>query len=173
MNARVASTLAALAGAGLLGFGYYLQYEKGLEPCPLCLVQRAFFYALTVVFLVTTLHGPRGWGLRVYGFIAMLLAAGGFATASRQVWLQHLPADKVPACGPDLEFMLENFPLGQTLEKLFAGSGQCAEVQWTFLNLSIAEWALAWFAAFFLLGLWLLIHRRTAPVDKLTKAIRS
>jgi disulfide bond formation protein DsbB len=173
MNARFACALAALAGAGLLGFGYFLQHVKGLEPCPLCLVQRAFFYLLIVVFMLCAIHGPQAWGRRVYGFVAMLFAAGGFATASRQVWLQHLPADKVPACGPDLAFMLENLPLARTLEKLFAGSGQCAEVQWTFLSLSIAEWALAWFAAFFLLGLWLLIRREKIPVDKLTRAIRS
>jgi len=172
MNARIACGLAALAGAGLLGFGYYLQYMKGLEPCPLCLVQRAFFYSLIVVFTLCAIHGPRGWGWRIYGFIAMLFAAGGFATASRQVWLQHLPPDKVPACGPDLAFMLDNFPLGQTLEKLFAGSGQCAEVQWTFLGRSIAEWALAWFAAFFLLGLWLLIRKRVVPLDELRRASR-
>jgi len=173
MNARLACALAALAGAGLLGFGYYLQHVKGLEPCPLCLVQRGFFYLLIVVFLLCAVHGPRGWGQRSYGLAAMLFAAGGFATASRQVWLQHLPPDKVPACGPDLAFMLENLPLARTLEKLFAGSGQCAEVKWTFLNLSIAEWALAWFAAFFLLGLWLLIRQPKVPVDKLTRAIRS
>jgi len=173
MNARVACALAALAGAGLLGFGYYLQHIKGIEPCPLCLVQRAFFYLLIVVFMLCAIHGPGNLGRRLYGFVAMLLAIGGFATASRQVWLQHLPADKVPACGPDLAYMLENLPLARTLEKLFAGSGQCAEVQWTFLHLSIPEWSLGWFAAFFLLALWLLIHRPKKPVDKLTRAIRA
>ncbi len=173
MNARLACALAALAGGGLLGFGYFLQHVKGLEPCPLCLVQRGFFYLLIVAFLLCAIHGPHGWGQRIYGLAAMLFAAGGFATASRQVWLQHLPPDKVPACGPDLAFMLENLPLARTLEKLFAGSGQCAEVQWTFLNLSIAEWALAWFAVFFLLGLWLLIRQPKVPADKLTRAIRA
>jgi disulfide bond formation protein DsbB len=81
----------------------------------------------------------------VYSGIAILFALGGAATATRQVWLQHLPADKVPQCGPDLGFMLENFPLSQTLQKLVAGSGECAAVDWTFLRLSIAEWSLAWF----------------------------
>jgi len=173
MNARVVTALAALAGAGLLGFGYFLQHVKGLEPCPLCLVQRAFFYLLILVFLIATLHGSRGLGMRLYGLVAMLFAAGGFATASRQVWLQHLPKDQVPACGPDLTYMLEHLPLARTLEKLFAGSGQCAEVKWTFFNLSIAEWALAWFGLFFLLGLWLLIRRPKRQVDKLTRLIRS
>lgn len=173
MNARFACVLAALAAAGLLGFGYFLQFTKGIEPCPLCLVQRAFFYALIVVFMLAAIHWPSGWGRRLYGFVAMLFAAGGFATASRQVWLQHLPADKVPACGPDLAFMLENLPLARTIQKLFAGSGQCAEVKWTFVGFSIPEWALAWFAVFFLLGLWLLIHKGQTPVDKLGKALRA
>lgn len=173
MNARVACALAALISAGLLGFGYFLQHIKGLEPCPLCLVQRAFFYLLILVFLIATLHGPRTLGMRLYGLAAMLFSAGGFATASRQVWLQHLPKDQVPSCGPDLAYMLKNLPLSRTLEKLFAGSGQCAEVDWTFLNLSIAEWALAWFGIFFLLGLWLLIRRPKRQVDKLTRVIRS
>ena len=80
--------------------------------------------------------------------------------AARQVWLQHLPADKVPACGPDLYFMLENLPLARTLEKLFTGSGQCAEVNWKSLGLSIAEWSLACFTVLALYSLWLGFRRR-------------
>jgi disulfide bond formation protein DsbB len=143
----------------LLGFGYYLQYARGLEPCPLCLLQRGFFYALLVIFLIAALQGPRGRGRLVYGGLAALFAVGGAAVASRQVWLQHLPKDKVPQCGPDLFFMLENFPLSQALQKLVAGTGECAVVDWTFLGLSIAEWSLAWFCLFFLYGLWLAMRR--------------
>lgn len=171
MNARIACAFAALAGAGLLGFGYFLQYAKGIEPCPLCLIQRAFFYALIVVFLVAAIHAPRGWGGRVYGVFAMLFAAGGLATAARQVWLQHLPADKVPACGPDLAFMLKNLPLARTIEKLFAGSGECAEVKWTFLGFSIPEWSLACFAAFFVFALWLVVKRGLTRLDNLGRAL--
>ena len=158
MKARFATALAALAGAGLLGFGYFLQYAKGLEPCPLCLVQRAFFYLLILVFLIATLHGPTALGMRLYGFLAMLLSVGGFATASRQVWLQHLPPDQVPACGPDLKFMIDNFPLSRTLTFLVRGSGQCAEVHWRFLGLSIAEWSLLWFAGFIVYALWIAVR---------------
>jgi disulfide bond formation protein DsbB len=71
------------------------------------------------------------------------------------VWLQHLPPEKVPACGPDLFFMLENFPLSRTLGTLIKGTGECAVVDWTFLGLSIAEWSLAWFVALFCYALWL------------------
>ena len=145
----------ALACAGLLGVGYYLQYFEGQEPCPLCLVQRAFYYGVLVVFAVAALHGPRQAGKTAYCVIAAILALGGFGVAARHVWLQHLPPDQVPACGPDLLYMLENLPLARTLEKLFMGSGQCAEVDWRLLGLSIAEWSLAWFAALALYALWL------------------
>jgi disulfide bond formation protein DsbB len=118
-------------------------------------VQRAFYYLVGGVFAVASIHGPSGIGRIAYGGLAALFAAGGIATAGRQVWLQHLPADKVPACGPDLFFMLDNFPLTQTLTKLFAGSGECAVVDWTFLGLSIAEWSLAWFVLLLVYALWL------------------
>jgi disulfide bond formation protein DsbB len=81
-----------------------------------------------------------------------LAAASGVGVAARQVWLQHLPKEQVPPCGPDLFFMMENMPLARTLQLLFRGSGQCAEVDWTFLSLSIAEWSLAWFILFAALG---------------------
>jgi disulfide bond formation protein DsbB len=161
-TARKALTLAALACALLLAFGYYLQHARGLEPCPLCLVQRGFFYAVLAVCAVGALHGR--W-LSFYGLLSGLFAAGGAAAAGRQVWLQHLPPDKVPQCGPDLFFMLDNFPLARTLKTLVAGTGECAAVDWTFLGLSIAEWSLAWFTLL-LLGLIVLAVRARAASAK-------
>jgi len=155
MTSRKAFALAAVVCAALLGFGYYLQHMQGLEPCPLCLVQRGFFYAVGIVCLVAALHGPGRLGSVLYGVLAALFALSGAATAARQVWLQHLPADKVPQCGPDLFFMLENLPLARTLEKLIQGSGECAAVDWKFLGLSIAGWSLVWFAVLALYALWL------------------
>ena len=107
MSWRIAALVPALACAALLGFGYYLQYFQGLQPCPLCLVQRGFFYAVAGTCIIAAIHAPQAWGRTVYGVVAALFAAGGFATASRQVWLQHLPPEKVPQCGPDLYFMQE------------------------------------------------------------------
>lgn len=146
--------------AALLGAGYYLQYVEGQDPCPLCLVQRGFYYAVLAAFALAALHLPGRRGNWIYCGAGALLAAGGFGVAARQVWLQHLPPDQVPSCGPDLFFMLENFPLSRILQKLFLGSGQCAEVNWRFLGLSIAEWSLAWFAALTLFALWLGLRRR-------------
>lgn len=148
------------AGAGvcalLLGFGYFLQYVQGLDPCPLCQVQRAFYYLVGGAFLLGAVHGRF---LPAYGSLAALFSIGGIGTAGRQVWLQHLPADKVPQCGPDLDFMLKNLPLSRTLEKLFTGTGECAVVDWSFLGLSIAEWSLGWFCALFGYALWLALKR--------------
>jgi disulfide bond formation protein DsbB len=151
LTPRKTFALAALACALLLGYGYYLQHVQGLQPCPLCLVQRGFFYAVMAVCIVAALHGR--W-VRLYGALAALAAAGGAAAAGRQVWLQHLPPDKVPQCGPDLFFMLDNFPLSRTLKTLVSGTGECAVVDWTFLGLSIAEWSLLWFIALFLAFAW-------------------
>jgi disulfide bond formation protein DsbB len=160
MTFRTGAALAALACALLLGFGYYLQYAQGLDPCPLCLVQRGFFYAVLIVLGVGALHAR--WRT-VYGSVAALFAAGGAAVAARQVWLQHLPPDKVPQCGPDLYFMLENFPLSRTLKTLVSGTGECAVVDWTFLGLSIAEWSLGWFVALFSFALWLALRGLRGP----------
>jgi protein dithiol:quinone oxidoreductase len=159
MKARVAFGAGAAVSASLLGYGYYLQYVHGLEPCPLCMVQRAFFYVVMVLFMIAALQGPGRIGTAVYSTLVVLFALGGAATAGRQVWLQHLPADKVPQCGPDLFFMLENFPLSRTLAKVFYGSGECAAVDWKFLGLSIAGWALVWFSALALYALWLALRR--------------
>jgi disulfide bond formation protein DsbB len=158
-RSRLLLAAPALACAALLGTGYYLQYFEGQDPCPLCLVQRGFYYGVLVVLALAALHFPGRRGTWAYCGAASLLAAGGFGVAARQVWLQHLPPDQVPACGPDLFFMMENFPLSRILQKLFYGSGQCAEVNWRFLGLSIAEWSLAWFAALALYALWLGLRR--------------
>ena len=154
--------LVALACALLLAFGFYLQYGQGLQPCPLCLVQRGFFMAVMAVCLVAALHRPGRLGTVIYALAAAAFSLGGAAVAGRQVWLQHLPPDKVPQCGPDLFFMMENFPLARTLKTLVSGTGECAAVDWTFLRLSIAEWSLLWFAAFFLYCLWLARPSRPA-----------
>jgi disulfide bond formation protein DsbB len=152
---RLGFAMGALDCALLLGFGYYLQYVQGLQPCPLCMVQRGFFFLLFAAFALGAVHNPGRAGTWVYSLAALFFAAGGAATASRQVWLQSLPPDKVPQCGPDLFFMLENFPLTRTLEKLFYGSGECAVVDWTFLGLSIAGWSLVCFVGLGLYAVWL------------------
>lgn len=152
---RAQFLLGFLACAALLAYALYSQYYGGLTPCPLCTFQRGAFIVLGVVFLVGGLHSPRRpSGRGVYGLLALLAAGLGISVAGRHVWLQHLPPDQVPACGPDLSFMMEAFPLSDVLRKVFTGSGECAKVDWTFLGLSMPEWSLAWFTA---LALWALV----------------
>lgn len=146
MSTRAGYGLGVLACAGLLAFALYLQYVEGQEPCPLCILQRVAFIAMMAVFVIAAAHGPARRGAVAYSTLIVVIAATGAAVAARQVWLQHLPANQVPACGPGLEYMLERFPLTEALRKIFAGSGECAEVKWRFIGLSIAEWSLAWFA---------------------------
>lgn len=149
----------ALACAGLLAYGYYLQHFEGQDPCPLCLLQRGSYYLLGAVLAAAAVHNPGRKGRIAWGIAAFLAAASGVGVAARQVYLQHLPPEQVPACGPDLFFMMENLPAARTLQLLFRGSGQCAEVHWTFLGLSIAEWSLAWFLGFAALALLLALKK--------------
>lgn len=129
----------------LLAFALYLQHFEGQEPCPLCILQRVAFIAMMVIFLAGALHGPGRVGAIVYGGLLFIVAGIGAAIATRHVWLQSLPRNQIPECGPGLEYLLGKFPLSQALEKVFWGSGECAEVGWTFLGLSIAGWSLVWF----------------------------
>lgn len=148
--------LGALICAGLLGFGYYLQFARGLEPCPLCILQRLAFMAFGLAFLVGALLGPTRLGAQLLAGLGLLSAGIGGGIAGRQVWLQSLPADQVPACGPGLDYMVENFPLLKALSMVLRGSGECAQNAWQFLSLGIAAWALVWFALLGALSIYLL-----------------
>lgn len=150
--------LAAAACAGLLGFGYYLQFMQNLEPCPLCILQRLVFMGLGLTFLLGAVVGPGRTGTRIVAGLGVLFAALGAGIAGRQVWLQSLPADQVPACGPGLDYMLGNFPFLKTVSMVLRGSGECAENAWQFLGLGIAAWALAWFAVLGILSICLLLR---------------
>ena len=156
---RTGYVLGTAGCTALLGYGFYLQYFDGQDPCPLCLVQRGFYFGLLFVFLTAAIHAPKGAGRFVYGGLGLLLATGGGGTAGRQVWLQHLPPELVPKCGPDLYYMVDHFPMAKVITNLFRGSGQCAEVTWRFLGLSIAEWSLACFVVFGAFTLWTMIRR--------------
>lgn len=150
---------AAVCIAALVYAIAWLQGYRGLEPCPLCVLDRVAFAVAAAVFVLAALHGPGTLGRRLYALAALVPLAFGVAIAGRHVWLQHLPADRLPACGPSFEYLVENFPLGQALGMILRGSGSCAEVRWRFLGLSIPEWTLALFVALALLAVWLLLKR--------------
>jgi len=144
----------------LLAFALYLQYYQYQDPCPLCILQRIAFIAMMVVFLAGAIHGPRRVGAFFYSALLVLISVVGGSIATRHVWLQHLPKDQVPECGPGLNYMLDRFPLAQALEKIFRGSGECAEVGWRFLGLSIAEWSLLWFVLLAALAVYIALRAR-------------
>jgi disulfide bond formation protein DsbB len=146
--------LALLAITSMLFARLYLQAYLGLDAFPLCMTQRVFVVLWGVIALFGALHNPPGWGRRVYGALCGLAAGVGAAVAGRHVWLQHLPEDQVPACGPSLEYMLENFPFSQALSLVLMGDGNCAETAWTFLGFSIPEQTLAVFCVAILISLW-------------------
>jgi len=143
-----------LCCAGMMGFALYAQHVLLLDPCPLCVLQRVAVIGLGAVFLIAALHDPGGWGRRIYAVIIGLFAGDGVAIAGWHWRLQNLPPNEVPACGPGLDYMLENFPLGEAMRMVFEGSGECAEVVWRFLGLSMPAWVLICLAGLGIAGVW-------------------
>ena len=160
--------LVFVACALLMVTALYMEHFMGLEPCPLCMLQRVAVVAVGLLALVAALHNPPGVvGNRLYaGFIA-LFALAGAGLSSRQLWLQSLPADQVPACGPSVDYLLEAFPLFDVVMIALQGTGDCAKVSWTFLGLSIPGWTLIAFGAFFVMMAFLLFQRPLAANRRL------
>lgn len=150
---------------GLLGYAIYIEKTEYLDACSLCLTQR-FFYAIVALgaFLGLFMIHNRGWQ-SLSSIVYIVGAIGGISTAGRQVWLQHLPAELVPECGLGLMFWLENKPFLETLKLLFQGDGNCAEVDWTFLGFSMAEWSLLFFVTMLLVGLVMFIKRPSQSAE--------
>lgn len=135
-----------------MAFVLYLQLFRGLEPCPLCVFQRVAMIATGLVFLAAALHAPRGGGARsLYTILGLASAGGGGAIAARHVWLQSLPPDQVPACGPTLDYLFDIMPLHQVLATVLKGDGNCAIIDARFLGLSLPAWS---FVSFVLLALY-------------------
>ncbi|NNL95013.1 MAG: disulfide bond formation protein B [Xanthomonadales bacterium] len=159
MSLRTWFFVTAAACASLLGYALYKQHVDYLDPCPLCVIQRVAFMWIGGFALLAAIHNPAGNGSRVYSYIVTAGAAFGAAVAGRHVWLQNLPADQVPECGPGLNYMLENFPFLEVMKTVFLGSGSCAEVHWRFLGLSMPGWTLIWFLGLAIMTLYF-THRK-------------
>jgi len=159
---RFLFVLIAATCAFSMGFALYLDRVLGLTPCPLCMTQRVFVSGCGLVAVAAAIHGATGLWRRIYAALALLFAIGGGAVAGRHVWLQHLPEDQVPACGPDLQYMLENFPFTEALEMILMGDGNCAEVVWTFAGFSIPQQTLLLFSALSVACLWQLLRSESA-----------
>jgi protein dithiol:quinone oxidoreductase len=151
-NSRLLNLLIFLATALIIGTALYMEHVMLLEPCGLCITQRVFVVLAGLVCLAAAIHNPAAKGRRNYAFGAAAMCVTGSYFAIRQIWLTYLPEDQVPACGPGFSYMLDNFPLMDTLNFLLKGDGNCAEVSWRFLGIfSIPELALMGFIALFAL----------------------
>ena len=156
---RIFFSIIFIVCASLLGFGLYLEHAVGLEPCPLCVFQRIAYIMVGLIALIGAIHNPQKLFERIYTGLILIASLCGAGIAGRQVWLQHLPEDKIPECGPGLDYILDAFPFTDALKMILSGSGECAEVQWTFLSFSIAEWSIVWFIFFLILSLTLIYKR--------------
>ena len=144
---RLFNFLGFLITAGLMAYALFAQYVQGYEACPLCIFQRIAMVALGIVFLVAALHSPRGAGARVYAALGVIVALIGATISGRHVYIQHLPEDRIPSCGPGLDYIFDAFPVLDAIKMVFTGSGECAVVNWQFLGFSMPAWVLAWFVA--------------------------
>ena len=159
-DARRGNLLGFMACLALMGYALYAQHILGLEPCPLCIFQRVAVILLGMVFLVAALHGPGRAGRSVYALLVFTAAAAGAGVAGRHLWLQSLPPERVPACGPGLDYMLEAFPFTEMLQTVLSGSGECAQVDWRFLGLAMPAWVLISVVLLGAYGIWNNLRQR-------------
>ena len=148
------NSIGASACVGLIAVALFMQYMMELNPCYLCIVQRVFVITTGFILLIASLHNPGRGGQRVYALFGALSAVSGAGFSIRQLWLQSLPEDKVPACGPSADYLFDSLPLRDALSMLLRGDGNCAEVQWALLDLSIPAWTLLAFTGLALLCVW-------------------
>lgn len=139
---RVLNGAGFIACAGLMGYALYAEHVLFLMPCPLCVFQRMAVIATGIVFVAAAVHDPSQWGRRIYAALLLLTAGSGVGVAARHVWLQNLPPDQVPTCGPGFDYIIDAFPLAEALKLIFTGSGECATVDWQFLGLSMPTWVI-------------------------------
>jgi disulfide bond formation protein DsbB len=138
---------------------FYMQEQLGLEPCPMCILQRYAFFAIGFIALVAAIHNPQGVALKAYSGLVILFALAGGGVAIRHSYLQHFPP-LAETCGTDLDFLLNTFSLSEAFPKIFAGTGSCSKVDWKLIGLSIPEWALVWYAIFAIAAAWLAFFRK-------------
>ena len=156
-SAKLLFLLAFAACTSMILIALYMQYVMELAPCALCITQRIFVIAIGLVALIACIHGPERFGIRLYGSTCIVFAIIGGGFSARHLWLQSLPEDLAPACGPSLGYLLETFPFWQALSVLLQGDGNCAETVWNFLGLSIPGWTLVAFVGLGIYFLWLVI----------------
>ncbi len=157
---RLVSGLFFVASLIGMAFALYLEHVQGLEPCPLCIFQRIGLIAFGVFSLLAFVHNPTSNKLkRAYTLVAGLGVLWSAGVAARHVWLQNLPPDEVPSCGPGLDYLLDALPLKSVFEQVLSGSGECAKIDWTLLGVSLPVWSFLLFAILVLLSIWQLVRK--------------
>ena len=136
---------------------FFMQAYLKLEPCPLCTLSRLIVAALALLFLLIVLHNPGVLGQRLYAGLSAFLISMGIAVSARHIWLQSLPPELVPGCTPDMEYLFDRFPLFEALETIFNSTGECADISWTFLGLTIPQQTLLFFIVLLFLVLFAFI----------------
>jgi len=154
ISIRLSFLLIALGCLALMGVALFMQHLMGLNPCYLCIVQRGFVMGTGGLALLAFIHNPAALGRKIYGGLTAIVAFSGSGFSIRQLWLQSLPEDQVPACGPPADYLMDSFSISEWLPLLMKGDGNCAEVQWTLLGLSIPGWMLLAFLCLGLFALW-------------------
>ncbi|MCG3808697.1 disulfide bond formation protein B [Psychrobacter sp. Ps4] len=156
--------LVIIAVIGMSFALFFLQRYMGFSPCPLCIFQRIGLIIMGSFALIAALFNPKSKAVRLVLWLGSLAGIGWATTvAGRHVWLQHLPADQVPSCGPGLDYWLDTLPILQVFKEVFAGSGECASVEWTFMGLSIPEQSLILFSLLLVVHV-LILWRILRPV---------
>ena len=157
---RLLSGLLFLASAAGMCFALYLEHVQGLEPCPLCVFQRVGLIGLGLISLAALLHNPASNLMkRLYALLGSLAILWSAGVAARHIWLQNLPPDQVPSCGPGLDYWLDTLPMKSVFQQVLTGSGDCAKVDWTFLGQSLPVWSFVFFAFLALASLWQLLRK--------------
>jgi len=141
---RLLNLAGFLLCAALIGYAIYSQLHLGLEPCPLCIFQRIGIALLGLVFLAATVHQPLGRGRYVYALAIAVVALATLLVAARHVYVQSLPPGSLPSCGAPLSVLLQFTPFWEVVRKVLTGSGECSEVNWSFLGLAMPAWVLLW-----------------------------
>jgi protein dithiol:quinone oxidoreductase len=160
IRGRTPYLLIFLACVGLLGFAYYAQFVLELEPCPLCMLQRFGFMIMAVSVLAAAIHNPTAWGKWLYALPFFGGAIWGMITAGRHVRLQGQEPDLMGGCGADWVVMVDmEWSWGDRIREAFTASGDCTEIDWSFLGLSMPGWTLVWYVALTAFMLWVLIAR--------------
>jgi disulfide bond formation protein DsbB len=162
LTPRLTSLICGLYCIGLLIFALYLQNIIGLDPCPLCIIQRIFFLIVGFFFLIGSLYtSPKPASKRWFYAVTLLFIMCGGAVAAWQVHLQHLPADTISSgCGADLGFMIQNLPFTAMLQSLLENTASCREVKWTFLTLSIPAWSTLSFLGLGIVAIWQMFREK-------------